>query len=261
MGAQTNIQWCDLTWNIAVGCRKVDADCKFCYMYRESLNGTRYQPREVRKTKTVFDLPLRYKETESKVWSGPPLVFTSSLTDVFIEEIDHFRHEMWDIIRQCPHLTFQILTKRPERIMAHLPEDWGDGWDNVWLGTSIGHEGAMHRYYDLEQVRAKTKFISFEPLWGPLHEVLNNFSGYELRHVQWVIIGGESGNEIGQYRYRQCLPFWIDDIRHIFQGAGVPVFIKQLGTHIAKNLELKDRHGGDINEWPEHLKVREFPQK
>src|SRR6187549_3350418 len=95
MGKESQIQWTDATWNVARGCTKVDEDCKFCYMYRDSFDGTRYNPRKIVRTKTVFDFPMRFKETESKVWSGPPLLFTSSLTDVFHTAIDSYRGEVW----------------------------------------------------------------------------------------------------------------------------------------------------------------------
>lgn len=132
MSEKSAIQWTDATWNIARGCTKVDEDCKYCYMYRDSFGSTRYNPLDVVRTKTVFDLPLRIKE--------PSKIFTCSLTDFFHEAIDGYRNEAWDIIRRCPQHTFQVLTKRPERIWKCLPEDWGDGWPNVWLGTSVGSE-------------------------------------------------------------------------------------------------------------------------
>ena len=162
MGTSTEIQWCDATWNIGVGCTKVDAGCKFCYMYRDSLKGTRYDPSVVRKTKQAFTMPLRYKENRSAVRPGSrPLIFTSSLTDFFHPAIDGYRHEAWDIIRRCPHLIFLILTKRPERIMEHVPADWGQGWNNVWIGTSVGSEESLHRAGTLAgSVEAKVKFLS-----------------------------------------------------------------------------------------------------
>lgn len=252
MGANSNIQWCDATWNVARGCTKVDEDCRWCYMYRDSMNNTRYNPLQVVRTKTVFNLPLRLKE--------PSKIFTSSLTDFFHEAIDGYRSEAWDIIRQCPQHTFQILTKRPERIMEHLPEDWGEGWDNVWLGTSVGSQKAIKRINQLQEVTAKTRFVSFEPL----HERINtSFVG----DFEWIIIGGESGNDTGKYRYRPCELEWIERIIegykscHEAQLVGyTAIFVKQLGTHLAKKMGLKDRHGGDINEWPEHLRIREFPK-
>lgn len=247
MGEKSAIQWTDATWNIARGCTKVDEDCKFCYMYRDSFDSTRYNPLEVVRTKTVFNLPLKLKE--------PSKIFTSSLTDVFHPVIDSYRNEMWDIIRKCPQHTFQILTKRPERITGHLPEDWGEGWQNVWLGTSVGNPKSVFRIDDLEKVKAKTRFVSFEPL----HQKIDNDF---VAPFDWIIIGGESGNETGKYRYRPCELEWIEYIINAYRycGSQSAVFVKQLGTHLAKKMRLKDRHGGNIDEWPEHLRIREFPK-
>jgi protein gp37 len=247
MGRNSSISWTDVTWNIAVGCSKVDEDCKFCYMYRD---GKRYgyDPREIRRTKTVFNLPLKIKE--------PSRIFTSSLTDVFHPAIDSFRDEMWDIIRQCPHHTFQVLTKRPERIVECLPDDWGDGWNNVWMGTSIGHQEAIGRIHQLLEVPASKRFVSFEPLWS---KVDMNLDLSDLCSIDWAIIGGESGNETGMYRYRPCTIEWIESLISDLTPT-TSIFVKQLGTHLAKEMSLKDRHGGDIDEWPEHLRIREFPK-
>jgi len=247
MGKESHIQWTDATWNIAVGCKKVDEDCKYCYMYRDSLNGTRYDPKLIRKTKTVFNLPLKLKE--------PSKIFTSSLTDVFLPELDPIRNEMWEIIRQCPQHTFQILTKRPERINDNLPHDWGFGWKNVWLGTSVGSQKAVDRITAMEDVMAHKKFISFEPLHTRISQ---EFVGI----FDWIIIGGESGNDHGQYRYRPCELEWIEWIIESYRNNPVhetAIFVKQLGTYLSKKMGLKDRHGGDISEWPEHLRLRQFP--
>lgn len=263
MGSKSKIQWTDATWNIAVGCTKVDEDCKFCYMYRQSLGNKRYDPKLVRKTTSVFNLPLKYKETKSQCWEGRPLIFTSSLTDVFHPAIDSYRNEMWDIIRKCPHLIFQILTKRPERIKDCLPADWGKGWDNVWLGTSIGSQDSIQRAWQLLDTLCKVRFLSLEPLHGeidldcltkPYKHYLNL-----LFHYDWIIVGGESGNDNGPYKYRPCKLEWIEKIVEDCIIQDVPVFIKQLGTHLSKKLKLKDRHAGDIDEFPEHLRIRNFP--
>lgn len=256
MGNNSKIQWTDHTWNIARGCTKVDADCLYCYMYRQSLNDTRYVAKDVVKTKGVFRLPLTIKE--------PSRIFTSSLTDVFHEKIDAYRHEMWDIIRACPQHTFQILTKRPERIKECLPLDWDVagrwGYPNVWLGTSIGHADATHRVDTLCEVSAEVRFLSLEPL----HSRLTDFMPVDYSDgsscINWVIVGGESGNDQGKYRYRECKLEWIENIISECRVYGVPVFVKQLGTHLAKKMGLKDRHGGDITEWPQHLQIRMFPE-
>jgi len=245
MGNKSSIQWTDATWNIARGCTKVDEDCKGCYMYRQSaLYG--YNAKQIIRTKTVFDMPLRLKE--------PSLIFTSSLTDFFHPDIDDYRHEAWDIIRKCPQHIFQILTKRPERIIEHLPKDWGKGWDNVWLGTSVGSPKGMQRIFDLLEVPTKIKFLSLEPL----HELLS-LEPIDLSQIHWVIIGGESGNNSGKYRYRPCHIEWIESLIGQCRSAKVPVFVKQLGTHLAREMKLRNRHGGDISEWPEQLQIREMP--
>jgi protein gp37 len=255
MAEISQIQWCDGTWNIARGCTKVDADCKYCYMYRQSLNATRYKPDQVTKTKTVFTLPLHYKEIKSSCWDGKPLIFTSSLTDFFHEDIDSFRNEAWDIIRRCPHLIFQILTKRPERITECLPDDWGEGYDNVWLGTSVGSRKGQIRITELCLIPTKVRFLSLEPLY----ELISIAEYLTTGKIHWVIVGGESGNDNGKYRYRKCNTDWIEIIVNHCQNANVPVFVKQVGTYLSKKLKMKDRHGGDFNEFPEQLKKRQFP--
>jgi protein gp37 len=265
MANETNIPWCDLTWNIARGCTKVDEDCHFCYMYRESYNSTRYNPLQVVKTKSVFNLPDKYKETKSKVWRGNPLVFTSSLTDWGHPLIDPYRNEVFTIVRRNQHLIFQMLTKRTERLLEILPLDW-NGYDNVWLGTSIGSQNSIERAWQLLKVPSQMYFLSLEPLWGEIDlndaELLRKKwrTGLTIgRYVDWVIVGGESGNDAGKYRYRPCKLEWIEKIVYQCQAAGVPVFVKQLGTHLAKELHLRDRHGRDIREFPTHLQVRQFP--
>jgi len=247
MAQTSKIQWTDATWNIARGCTKVDEDCKYCYMYRESLGGTRYEPKEVTRTKTVFNMPLKLKE--------PSKIFTSSLTDFFHEDIDDYRNEAWDIIRKCPHHTFQILTKRPERVADSLPADWGEGWPNVWLGTSVGSPGGMVRIHHLLKLPAHIRFVSFEPLWA---QVDMNIDIGDLCRLDWAIIGGESGNDNGQYKYRPCKIEWFESLIKDLTPT-TRIFVKQLGTYLSKEMGLKDRHGGEIEEWPEHLRIREMP--
>lgn len=247
---QSKIQWTDHTWNVARGCTKVDADCKFCYMYRDG-ERFKYNAQQVIKTKTKMNFPLKLKE--------PSKIFTSSLTDVFHPDIDSYRHEIWDIIRQCPQHTFQILTKRPERIADHLPPDWGpEKFSHVWLGTSVGSHAGTYRAAELVVLTSRVWtgkiFLSMEPL----HDFVD-IDPVIMKCFDWVIVGGESGNETGKYRYRPCDLSWIEIIVHQCKKLGVPVFVKQLGTQLSKELGLKDRHGGDINEFPAHLQVREFP--
>lgn len=305
MSQTTNISWTNVTWNIARGCSKVDADCKYCYMFRESMNSTRYAPAQVVRTKTVFNLPLKIKT--------PSRIFTSSLTDFFHPDIDSYRWEAFDIIRRCPQHTFQILTKRPERIMHSIdlalkqilgnrvigPDifsneemalivwlaDWLNGKPphNVWLGASVGSMAGIQRALDLVAIRqhCHTLFLSLEPLHDPISlrwvyfpdsdkQRLEKYKGENektvnqhelLLNIDWVIIGGESGNNTGKYLYRPCQLNWIQDIVDQCKSTNTPVFVKQLGTHLAKELNLKSRHGQDITEWPSTLQYQQFPKK
>jgi protein gp37 len=213
---KSKIQWTDATWNPFYGCRKVSTECKFCYMYRDQQRYGR-NPAIVTKAKTTFNKPLSWKE--------PKLIFTCSWSDWFIEEADEWRDELWKIIKATPQHTYQILTKRPERILQCLPADWGEGYDNVWLGISVGNNKSLHRCKTLGEIPAKIKFISAEPLLEELNELNEILKQYKF---DWCIIGGESGNNIGKYRFRKCYIEWIEDVINTCQNNNVKVFVKQL---------------------------------
>ena len=249
MAEETGISWTDASWNPWHGCIKVSDGCKNCYMYRDK---ERYgqDPMLVVRGKTTFNAPLKWKE--------PKMIFTCSWSDWFIEHADPWRNEAWDIIKNTPQHTYQILTKRPERILANLPEDWGAGYPNVWLGISAEHNAALlKRMADFSSVKAKVKFISIEPLLAPvnsLEDVLRNGG------IDWVIVGGESGNLKGKYRFRFCAQNWIEDVVNTCKDNHTPVFIKQLGSYIANEKQLRSFGGHDIKEFPKSLQVREFPK-
>ncbi len=247
MGKESSIQWTQATWNPHHGCDKVSEGCKYCYMYRDK---ERYgqDPTKVIKSKTNFKDPLK--------WIEPKIIFTCSWSDWFIEEADQWRDELWEIIKATPHHTYQILTKRPERIKQCLPADWGEGYSNVWLGVSVENNNNIGRCEILGEIPAKVRFISAEPLIAPITDFGRIFSKYKYH---WCIIGGESGNETGKYRYRGCEISWIKDIIADCETHKVKIFVKQLGTSLSKKLKLKDRHGGEIEEWESPLQIREFP--
>ena len=286
MSDNTKIQWTDATVNFWTGCKKVSAGCKYCYMYRDK---DRYgqDPTVVIRTKdATFYRALKWKE--------PRLIFTCSWSDFFIEEADGWRKDAWDVIRRTPQHQWQILTKRPERIAECLPEDWGPhGYANVWLGVSVeDQKTADTRIRTLIGVPAKVRFLSVEPLLDAVSLAgINCTCGYSgecgynpgvyglyeggdacpdcgsefniddaLGGIHWVIIGGESGNDSGKWKYRSCSVGWIQDVLEDCRQYDVPVFVKQLGTHLARELRLKDRHGGDIEEWPNHLQIRQMPK-
>ena len=155
-----------------------------------------------------------------------------------------------------------ILTKRPERIKQCLPDDWGNGYPNVWLGTTVGVQSSFHRAEELAKIPAKIRFISAEPLLEEMDFLVKNEEGERIIDAfQWVILGGESGNDSGKFRYRPSQIEWYEKaIVDLKMNTSVAVFMKQLGTHLSKEFQFKkDRHGGEIENWPEHLQIREFP--
>lgn len=244
MGETTKIQWTNKTWNPWHGCHKVSDGCKYCYMFRDK---ERYgqEPNTVLRSKSTFNEPLKWKEPEK--------IFTCSWSDWFIEEADEWRNEAWKIIKATPHLTYQILTKRPENIKDRLPADWGNGYSNVWLGVSVEKAKNKNRIDILRNVPANIRFVSFEPLLGSV-------GALNLDGINWAIIGGESGNTSGKYTFRECYLHWFHPIIWQCREQETSVFVKQLGTYLAKHFQLKDSHGGDMSEWPEDLQIREIPR-
>lgn len=275
MGKQTAIQWTEATWNPWHGCTKVSPGCDLCYMFTEKrMYGQ--DPELVVRSKTKFNEPLK--------WPEPTMIFTCSWSDWFHKTADEWRDEAWDIIRRTPHHTYQILTKRPGRILRHLPADWGSGYPNVWLVVSIENHDYVYRAEQLLQIPAVVRGISAEPLLGPL-----SFRGL-LRAdcspygptgggIDWVIVGGESGPGA-----RPCDVQWIRDIVGQCQGSDTAVFVKQLGARPGFKIgdearrgntmpsyhhydqssglyikKMNDRKGGEMSEWPEELRIREMP--
>ncbi len=201
-------------------------------------------------SQTTIDKVLKQAKPGDKI-------FTCSWSDFFIEEADQWRQKAWDRILAHPELIWQILTKRPERIKACLPE--GGLPDNVWIGVSIESQKYIDRLKYLTDLPG-IRFASIEPMIGEVDLFAMLPDGSKaISSLDWVILGGESGNDTGNYRYRPAEIAWYDKIIDQCAEAKIPVFMKQLGTYLSKEMGLKDRHGGDIDEFPESLKVRQFP--
>ena len=225
---KTNISWTDFTWNPWMGCRKVSAGCKNCYMFRDQ---ERYgnDPTEIRRSKTKFDYP--HSLMIHKGMKGT-LIFTCSWSDFFIQEADE--------CRRTPHLTYQILTKRPENILSRLPDDWGDGYPNVWLGVSIESQEQIHLGWILANLPTKLRFISVEPLL----DKVNLFGLLDMKKISWIIVGGESGPN-----HRTMELDWVRFIKDECDRASVPFFMKQ-------DSGPKPGMRGRI---PDDLWIQEFP--
>lgn len=224
MGERSSIEWTEATWNPWHGCTKVSPGCAYCYMYRQKKQYGQ-SPSTVVRSKTMFDAPLR--------WSEPRMIFTCSWSDWFHEDADAWRDEAWDIIRECRQHTFQILTKRAERIHYSLPSAWP--LENVWLGVSVENQRwAETRIPLLKEIPAGVRFVSCEPLLGRLDLRRHLADG----KITWMIVGGESGGparrSLVELRERAWAPKdeeleWVRSLRDQCRETGVAFFFKQFG--------------------------------
>jgi protein gp37 len=303
MSATTQIQWTDATWNPVRGCSRVSEGCRHCYAEgiaaRVSGEGQAYHGLARRRsngepqwTGAIQQLPERLRDPLR--WRKPRRVFVNSMSDLFHEGVsDLFIAAVWDIMARAPRHTFQVLTKRPERMRTLLPtlaaehtaRD-GSGWPlpNVWLGVSVeNQEAADERIPLLMETPAAVRFLSCEPLLGPISIDFDDIAlrAWDGRRVDWCIIGGESGRGARPLDIR-----WVASLVAQCRRFGVAPFVKQLGavpmepeedwrgratTRLlsAKNhgrvpegfvpLALYDSKGGDPDFWPAELRVREFP--
>ena len=225
---KTGISWTDLTWNPVSGCSKVSPGCQNCYAEAWSHRWGR-----------SFDVtlhPRKLKEVK-RIPSGSK-VFVNSMSDLFHEEVPFdFISLVMNLIASRPDVDFQVLTKRPERVLAydHLPPPLPD---NLWLGVSVEMALYRDRIDLLRKTSAHVKFISFEPLLGDIGAI--DFSG-----ISWAIIGGESGPH-----HRPMNIEWARNLVRQAKDQGVAVWMKQLGGI---------RPGGELEDFPEDLRIREFP--
>ncbi|MGY3088076.1 protein gp37 [Hymenobacter sp. UYAg731] len=235
--AQSSIEWTEMTWNPTTGCTKVSAGCKFCYaevMTRrlQAMGLAKYADGfKVRTHPEALSIPYS--------WKKPKVVFVNSMSDLFHPEVPlSFVKQVFKVMNDNPKHIFQVLTKRAELLFQYSPElHWTD---NIWMGVSVESEKVTDRIEFLRATGAKTKFLSCEPLIGPLHNL-------NLNNIHWVIVGGESGN--GNIRVMQ--EDWVLDIKDQCRAQGVPFFFKQWG---GKNKKLTGRLllGETYSEMPVH---------
>ena len=226
MGDTTGIEWTEHTWNPVQGCTKVSPGCKFCYMYQEKARYGQDPATLVRSSPQTFNKPIATHganstkgEPGSYKWKPGGMVFTCSWSDWFHKDADPHRDDMWAIVRQRPDLYFQILTKRPQNVLERLPEDWGAGYPNVWLGVSVeDQKRADERIPLLRKIPAAVRFLSMEPL---IERVVLP-SDLEM---DWIIVGGESGPGA-----RPMNPDWARIVRDFCDDKDIPFFFKQWGA-------------------------------
>ena len=234
MGSTSNIEWTEMTWNPVTGCVKVSQGCKHCYAERmakrlRAMGSARYID--------GFKPTLHYDLIDlPKKWKKPRVIFVNSMSDLFQDDVpEDFIRRVFATMADCPQHTFQILTKRSERLRQlgqSLP------WPaNVWMGMSVENARVASRVDDLRHVPAHVRFLSCEPLIGPL-------DGLRLDGIHWVIVGGESGP--GARLMKQT---WVETIHQQCERAFVPFFFKQWGG-VRKEFAGRELHGRTYDEMP-----------
>jgi protein gp37 len=224
----SDIEWTDATWNPVAGCSIVSAGCKHCYAMElahrlEAMDVPKYSGLTRRSGKRAIwngvvredwaALPIPHS------WKKPRKIFVNSMSDLFHDRVsDKFIAAVWQVMRETPRHHYQILTKRPERMVQLVSTQIRDILPNVWLGTSVENADVVSRIEHLRRAPATIRFISFEPLIGSVGTV--NLSG-----IHWAIVGGESGRNARPIREE-----WIDRIHQQCTQSGTPFFFKQWGA-------------------------------
>ncbi len=288
MADRTAIEWADASWNPVRGCTKVSAGCKHCYAERfaERFRGVPghafEQGFDLRLVPEALELPLR--------WKKPRRVFVNSMSDLFHEDVpDDFIDQVFGVMAACecttydggPGHTFQVLTKRPQRMREYLSSDrrrawaraavnYGGGEDpdplfdqvnsgplalpHVWLGVSVEDQAtANERMPLLAATPAAVRFVSCEPLLGPvnLRVIAPTDQNTGMPQLHWVIAGGESGPGA-----RPCDVAWVRSLVEQCRAAGVPAFVKQLGARCVCSYyahDLREMYESDGSEWPDPI--------
>lgn len=270
MVSNSPIEWTGPTWNWIQGCVKktieingkieLRKECEHCYMYREKKRYGQKPQVVVRSKPATFNKPLKLqKEVEAGLRTSfqDRLVFTCSWSDWNNPEADEWRPEAWDIVRRCKDLIFQILTKLPQRMLDHLPPYWDEIKDRCWVGVSAGYQEAADEMIPyLLEIPATTRFLSCEPLLGPIdlskwlkakmvagdpkpylkgtilpegHSQVYHPAKLKPVPIHWVIGGGESDTGRQDTKARPTHPQWARLLRDQCQAAGIPYFFKQWG--------------------------------
>ncbi|MBY0435123.1 MAG: phage Gp37/Gp68 family protein [Cyclobacteriaceae bacterium] len=212
--AQSNIEWTELTWNPTTGCTKISAGCKFCYA---EVMSRRLKAMGLDKYKNGFKLSIHEDALDIPYsWAGSKIVFVNSMSDLFHKDVPlEFTKKVFKVMNETPQHTYQVLTKRGDLLLKYDKElNWTA---NIWMGVSVEDEKVVNRIDYLRQTSAQVKFLSCEPLIGPLPNL-------NLNNIDWVIVGGESGR-----RPRPMEKEWVLDIKSQCREEKVAFFFKQWG--------------------------------
>lgn len=235
MHRSSKIEWTESTWNPVTGCTKISAGCLNCYAERMAnrlhLMGQPHYKNgfSVTTHPDILDAP--------RSWKKPQTIFVNSMSDLFHEEVpERFIQQIFFVMRACPQHTFQILTKRSQRLKELAPNLRFT--PNIWIGVTVENQDSIFRIDDLRTVNTSIRFLSCEPLIGPI-------KGLNLNDIHWVIAGGESGP-----KSRPVQIEWVRDIKQACQNQNVPFFFKQWGG-VNKKKAGRELDGKIWNEMPE----------
>ena len=212
--AQSSIEWTQMTWNPTTGCNKVSAGCKFCYA---EVMSRRLKSMGMEKYKNGFEITIHPGSLLTPYeWKKPKTVFVNSMSDLFHQEVPlSFIKKVFKVMNDTPQHTYQVLTKRGDVLFKHHEKlNWTK---NIWMGVSVENEKVVERIDFLRNTNAKVKFLSLEPLIGPL-------SNLNLKNIHWAIVGGESGHGARPMKYE-----WVIDIKKQCTQSEVLFFFKQWG--------------------------------
>lgn len=229
--AQSSIEWTEATWNPVSGCVKVSPGCKHCYAERMA---KRLHAMGSPNYRDGFAPTLHPDMLEApKRWRKPRTIFVNSMSDLFQDAVPlEYIQRVFAVMNETPRHIYQVLTKRSERL--RMVGDQIDWRKHVWMGVSVESDRYLHRIDDLRETPAKVRFLSVEPLLGPLPAL-------DLASIDWVIVGGESGPGA-----RPMAKEWVTDIRDQCEAAGVAFFFKQWGgAQKKRNGRLLDGHTHD----------------
>lgn len=240
MAQNSAIEWTETTWNPLTGCTKISPGCKNCYAERMSLrlramgNPNYAAGFQLRLHEHMLDVPLH--------WKKPRLIFVNSMSDLFHKDVpEEYVLRAFDVMRRASWHVFQVLTKRSDRLLRLAPKiEWPD---NVWMGVSVERSDYTFRIDHLRATEAKVRFLSLEPLLGPLENLV-------LDGIDWVIVGGESGP-----RARPMQEEWVTSIRNQCQAAGTAFFFKQWGGFF-KSRNGRTLEGRTWDEMPDGSRSR-----
>ncbi|HEV2493268.1 MAG TPA: phage Gp37/Gp68 family protein [Terriglobia bacterium] len=241
MSTNSKIEWTEMTWNPVTGCSKVSQGCKHCYAERLA---TRLRAMGMDRYRNGFNVTLHWDLVDLPLqWKSPRLVFVNSMSDLFHHRVPlDFIRSIFSVMARCPHHTFQILTKRSQRLSEIAPRlEWPP---NVWMGVSVENQAAAFRIRNLRTVPARIRFLSVEPLLGPIDAL-------PLDDIDWVIVGGESGPKA-----RSMEKEWVESIFNQCRASNVPFFFKQWGG-VRKKQTGRSLNGRIYDEMPRSTDRRE----